>query len=286
MEKIRSDIRVRYSEIAGDHAYYASYYGWIEANMGGFYRKHRLPYLGFEKQGVSTMVAEAVCKFVRPARYDDVVSVSSELAAAAPKRVMFDHEITRAGEVLAQARTTHVLLQAGAEGPQVFPEELRSLAARQVERVEVLDKPGDFPAGEPPASRNVVEIPVRFRETDAAGAVYFANHYVYFEVGRAEFLRAAGMTFCGLKAGGLRLPVARAYCRYLAPIGYGDSVMIATWISEVKKVQLTFRYELVRKSDGVPFAVGFTAHGCLDATGRPVKVPVGLHALLGPVASV
>ncbi|HUS58455.1 MAG TPA: thioesterase family protein [Planctomycetota bacterium] len=77
------------------------------------------------------------------------------------------------------------------------------------------------------------------------------------------------------------MPVARAYCCYLAPISYGDAVVIATWIAEVKKVQLTFRYQLVRQSDGVPFAEGFTAHGCIDASGRPMRVPHGISLLGG-----
>ena len=30
---------------------------------------------------------------------------------------------------------------------------------------------------------------VRYAETDALGVVYYANHFVWFEVGRVSFLR-------------------------------------------------------------------------------------------------
>lgn len=287
MTTTTSSFRVRYAEIAGDHVYYANYFAWIEANMGGFYREHDIPWLGFERTGVTTMVAESYARFIRPARYDDVVTVATTFAAVAPKRAYFEHEISRGGELLAQIRTTHVLRVAAQEGLQVIPEHVARLAGRRVERVEVLDSPGDFPdadgcgAGEDGGVKlcNVTEFPVRYKETDAVGTVYFSNHYVYYEIGRTELLRAAGTSFTDLKAGGVRLPVARAYCRYLAPIPYGDSVSVRTWVAAARKVQLTFRYDLLRKSDGAPFAAGFSTHGCLDASGRAVRVPESLGKL-------
>jgi len=44
-------------------------------------------------------------------------------------------------------------------------------------------------------------------------------------------------------------------------------------------VQLAFRYELTRAADGAPVASGFTVHGCLDAAGRPVRVPEQIERL-------
>lgn len=281
MTTTTSNLRVRYAEIAGDHVYYANYFAWIEANMGGFYREHGIPWLGFEHTGITTMVAESHARFIRPARYDDIVTVSTTFVAAAPKRACFVHEISRQGEPLAQLRTTHVLRMAGHEGLQVIPEAVAGLAGSRVERVAVLDKPEDFPDPDGCGTRfhNLAEFPVRYKETDAVATVYFSNHYVYYEVGRTELLRAAGATFTDLKAGGVRLPVARAYCRYLAPVRYGDSVAVKTWIAWARKVQLTFRYELTRKSDGALCAAGFTTHGCLDASDRAVRVPELLENL-------
>ena len=49
--------------------------------------------------------------------------------------------------------------------------------------------------------------------------------------------------------------------------------------ARAKKVQLAFRYELTRAADGAPVASGFTVHGCLDAAGRPVRVPEQIERL-------
>jgi acyl-CoA thioester hydrolase len=149
-----------------------------------------------------------------------------------------------------------------------------------VERVEVPDRPDEGTVEMPPgAFHDVTEVPIRYKETDAVGIVYFSNHYVYFEIGRTELLRAAGFSFADLKGGGLRLPVARAYCRYLAPARYGDIVSVKTWLSGVSKVRLTFSYELSRCSDRVLVARAFTTHGCLDAASRAARVPEAIAEL-------
>jgi len=268
------NLRVRYSELAGDHVYYANYFAWLEAGLTSFYKTHDLPFLGYEHEGVKTMVAESYARFVKPARYDDQVRVTSTLAAAAPKRVLFEHTVQRDGETLLQAGTTHVLLHGGNDAPQPFSEDVMSLANERAERVNVLEKSDEALGAAPSDAFCVVtEIPVRYRETDPAGVVYFSNHYVYFEVGRTELFRAAGLSFTDLKAGGLRMPVSKAYCKYLAPAAYGDAIALKTWISNVSKVRLTFRYELRAHPDGSPIASGFTIHGCLNEQGRAQRVP-------------
>jgi acyl-CoA thioester hydrolase len=122
------DLRVRYAELAGDHVYYANYFGWLEACMGAFYKTHNLKFLGYESEGVKTMVAESYAKFIKPARYDDVVRVTSTLAAAAPKRALFEHTIARCDELLFRGATTHALLHVGKEGLQPFSQYVLSLA--------------------------------------------------------------------------------------------------------------------------------------------------------------
>ena len=36
---------------------------------------------------------------------------------------------------------------------------------------------------------------VRYAETDAMGVVYYANYFVWFELGRTEWIRAHGVTY-------------------------------------------------------------------------------------------
>jgi acyl-CoA thioester hydrolase len=53
---------------------------------------------------------------------------------------------------------------------------------------------------------------VRYAETDQMGVVYYANYLVWFEVGRAEWLRQSGWTYLEVEGGGVVLAVSGADC--------------------------------------------------------------------------
>jgi len=36
---------------------------------------------------------------------------------------------------------------------------------------------------------------VRYAETDQMGLVYYANYYIYFEIGRVEYMRQLGLAY-------------------------------------------------------------------------------------------
>ena len=50
---------------------------------------------------------------------------------------------------------------------------------------------------------------VRYAETDRMGVVYYANYFVWFEVGRTDWLRDAGWTYRQMEKDGVALPVIR-----------------------------------------------------------------------------
>ena len=266
--------RVRYADIAGDHVYYANYLVFLEDAMVRFYRDNGLKLLGFEQEGVRTMIAECCVRYHAPARYDEVLTVTSTLDEAAPKRFRFAHRIERGPTLLLSGATTHVLWKPDGTGLQTLPDEVVRLAGRRTERVQVLESRDETPSAAPEnAIRAATRIPVRYKDTDPVGAVYFSNYLVYFEIGRTELLRSAGLSFTDMKTSGLRLPVSRAYCCYLAPAAYGDELEAAAWLSHASRVKLTFTYQISRPLDGATIARGFTTHGCLDAAGRPARLP-------------
>ena len=55
---------------------------------------------------------------------------------------------------------------------------------------------------------------VRYAETDKMGVVYYANYFVWFEVGRTDLLREAGWSYREMEAEGFALPVIEAHCAY------------------------------------------------------------------------
>ena len=57
---------------------------------------------------------------------------------------------------------------------------------------------------------NETKIRVRYKDTDAMGIAYYANYFVWFEIGRTEWMRALGLPYRDLEKSGLFLPVIKA----------------------------------------------------------------------------
>ncbi len=120
---------------------------------------------------------------------------------------------------------------------------------------------------------------VRYAETDNMGVVYYANYLVWFEVGRAEWLRAQGTTYRDIERGGIVLPVVEARCTYRMPLRYDDEVEIRTSAVLVTPVRVAFHYVVARRADGARAAEGVTVHAATDATGRPTRLPAAVRSL-------
>lgn len=124
---------------------------------------------------------------------------------------------------------------------------------------------------------------VRYGEVDRMGVVYHANYLPYFETGRTEFLRALGTDYRAVEESGMLLVVADAGLRFSRPAGYDDVLRVRTRLVEVSGVRLRFEYEVDRPSDGTRVATGHTTLASTDRSGRPVRLPAAMRALLETV---
>jgi len=119
-----------------------------------------------------------------------------------------------------------------------------------------------------------VKIRVRYAETDQMGVVYHANFFVWFEVGRVEFLRAMGFSYRDMEENdACFISVVDARCRYKAPAHYDDEITVRTSLKNVRESVIHFGYELVRVSDGTLLAEGETMHVVTDAEMRRRTIP-------------
>jgi acyl-CoA thioester hydrolase len=121
---------------------------------------------------------------------------------------------------------------------------------------------------------------VRYAETDKMGVVYYANYFVWFEIGRTDLLRGAGGSYRDLERDGIGLPVIEAHCEYKQSARYDDELEVRTVGTLVSPVRVRFAYEIVRPADAVTLATGHTVHAALDPAGRPCRLPDRLRTLL------
>ncbi len=121
------------------------------------------------------------------------------------------------------------------------------------------------------------QIRVRYAETDQMGVVYYANFFVWFEIGRVEHLRARGFSYRDLEAeDGRFIPVVEARCRYKSPARYDDVLTLRTRLARQRGSILDYAYEVVRAADGQLLATGETRHVVVDKDFQPTELPADL----------
>ncbi len=112
------------------------------------------------------------------------------------------------------------------------------------------------------------------------GVAHHASHFVWFEIGRTELMRAKGVTYRRLEDDGIFLPVIEAACAYHAPARYDDLLRVVTRVEGASAVRIAFSYRVESEADGRLLATGTTRHASVDRRGRPRRLPAGLRELL------
>lgn len=122
-----------------------------------------------------------------------------------------------------------------------------------------------------PVTENDIEIRVRYCETDAMGLLHHANYIVYFEMGRTELLRSAGVSYRELEEDGLFMVVVRLETRYHQPARYDDILRLKTTAKRVSAAKIEHEYHLYR--DDLLLAQGASMLACVDSKGQVQRVP-------------
>jgi len=115
---------------------------------------------------------------------------------------------------------------------------------------------------------------VRYSETDKMGIVYYANYYIYFEIGRVEYMRQQGVDYRSMEIeDDSFIVVVESHCRYLRPARYDDPLRIRTRVKSAKRRVITFGYEIFQDEKDELLATGETTHVICDSRGRPKALP-------------
>jgi acyl-CoA thioester hydrolase len=121
-------IRVRYAETDQmGMVYHGNYFTWFEVG-----RVELCRHLGFEYKRMESeddtliVVAEASCRYKRPAQFDDLLVVRTRVTRADKRMLRFAYEVLRqpSDELLAIGETTHVICDPHGR-PKSLPEKYR-----------------------------------------------------------------------------------------------------------------------------------------------------------------
>ncbi|MBU1054999.1 MAG: acyl-CoA thioesterase [Proteobacteria bacterium] len=109
--------RIKYRVIYGDtdnmgYAYNANYLRWFEMGRGEMFRNLGLTYKTIEEKGYFMPLSEVQCKFLFPAKYDDVLVIETTLDASFKGGMKFTYRILDEEEkiVLATGASKHAFV--------------------------------------------------------------------------------------------------------------------------------------------------------------------------------
>jgi acyl-CoA thioester hydrolase len=127
---------------------------------------------------------------------------------------------------------------------------------------------------------SIVELRVRYGETDQMGVVYHPNYLVWCEIGRTEHIRSLGKSYRDMERVGVRLAVAEASVRYHAPARYDDRIQVETTVERVGSRMVAFAYAITNADTGERLASASTTLVAIDNTGRVIAMPREIRTLL------
>jgi acyl-CoA thioester hydrolase len=129
-EYAETTIRVRYAETDQmGVVYYGNYFTWFEVGRVELCRQMGFEYKRMEAEDDSMLVvAEASCRYKRPARFDDLLNIRTRITESQRRTIRFGYEILRdaSGELIATGETLHVVCDRQGR-PKSLPEKYRKL---------------------------------------------------------------------------------------------------------------------------------------------------------------
>jgi acyl-CoA thioester hydrolase len=120
MIQSRTQVTVRYAETdMMGIVYHGSYLPWLEIGRTTLLKEHGISYRELEAAGYRLPVLEVSVKYLKPAFYDDTVTILTTLAEKPVLRIQLAYELRRGDDLLATAQTAHAFIDR--EGRPVRP---------------------------------------------------------------------------------------------------------------------------------------------------------------------
>lgn len=121
---------------------------------------------------------------------------------------------------------------------------------------------------------------MRYAETDQMGIVYHAHYLVWCEIARTDLIRTRGASYRELEDRGLRLAVAEASVRYIAPARYDDRIRVETRLTGVTSRTIIFEYTILNADSSERLATASTTLISLGPNNRVVTLPPDVRRAL------
>ncbi|WP_309642918.1 YbgC/FadM family acyl-CoA thioesterase [Phenylobacterium sp.] len=135
-------------------------------------------------------------------------------------------------------------------------------------------------AGHIEGREHLLPVRIYYEDTDFTGIVYHANYVRYFERGRSDFLRLAGVRHAALQEMDAAFAIVRMALDFKRPARIDDALIVHTTYDSARGPRLFIGQRIFRGPDLICAAQVEAA--CIDLAGRPRKPPAGMLEQLRP----
>lgn len=109
--KSQIQFRVRYAETdAMGIVHHSNYYVWFEMGRTELLRDLDMNYRSMEEEGIMSPLIESQCFYKVPAKYDDLLTLETEIAGVDRVRWSFSYRVYRGEVLLAEGKTVHCFM--------------------------------------------------------------------------------------------------------------------------------------------------------------------------------
>jgi len=134
---------------------------------------------------------------------------------------------------------------------------------------------------------DVLQLRVRYSETDQMGTFYNSRALEWFECGRTELMRRKlGMSYAVLEERGVFLPLVEAHLAFQGGARYDDLLEIASTADLSGRARLRFDVQIHHGESRKPVVSGYTVHAFTDRLGKPIRPPAWFVEMLAKAAAV
>jgi len=132
---------------------------------------------------------------------------------------------------------------------------------------------------------HVLPVRIYYEDTDFTGVVYHGGYVRFFERGRTDFLRLAGISHAALleRPDPLAFTVVKLAIEFKRPARIDDALQVRTRYTAVRGPRLFISQRILRGAE--PIAEAEVEAACIDLAGRPRRPPADLVQALAPYFS-
>ena len=122
-----------------------------------------------------------------------------------------------------------------------------------------------------------IELRVRYAEVDQMGVVHHSRYWVYFEMGRTELLRQAGVAYRDVEDAGALIVMTKCSAKFIAPARYDDELILTTTLARMTTARLDHTYELKQAAGGATLVTAETPLACVTRDGAIQPIPPAIR---------